>query len=101
MIQFQWPPPDVTHEGSPGLMPGGRSAGLMYRRKRVPYLALPGGILPDLSQGGEGGPLPCDLSHYAFDVTYPCKETDASLAGAKNLDSLSSINEIEEKFYNL
>ena len=63
MIQFQWPPPDVTHEGSPGLMPGGRSAGLMYRRKRVPYLALPGGILPDLSQGGGEG------VHYH--VTYP------------------------------
>ena len=35
-------------------------------------------LLGDKSPGVNGGvPLPCDLSHDAFDVTYPYEQTDA------------------------
>ena len=54
-------------------------------------------LLGDKSPGVNGGvPLPCDLSHDAFDVTYPYEQTDACenitfsqlYLGAVNMENL-------------
>ena len=64
--------PDVSRRGDPksdvqvghqmSIAGGGGTPGLMSGGGDTP---------PDLSQRGRRGTLPCDLSHYAFDVTYP------------------------------
>ena len=55
---IQWLPPYVTGRGSSGLMSKG-------------YPTWPFGVGGYPTWPVLGGTLPCDLSHYAFDITYP------------------------------